>query len=277
MSQENGSTVPATTAPDNKTQRLIVHDDSEAGIMMDSARFDQAQRVASTLAYAALTPKHLKGSTPQESVANCFRVVNQAFRWGMDPFAVADETYVVAGRLGYQGKLVASVVNTRSNLASRLKYEYEGEGDGRTVTVIGRFANEDFDRTITLSVGQAKTSNEMWKKDPDQKLYYSAVAKWARRHCPEVILGVMTSDEVEKIAESTTIPQSAIRARLLTAGEMAITVRQLETGATTIEEIQDSIPNLDAGQLEKLKAVEVITPGEEEQREPIRLETHPGQ
>jgi hypothetical protein len=275
MSTEQGSTVPATQT--EKNARLIVHDDSEAGIMMDSARFEQAQRVASTLAHAALTPKHLKGNSPQESIANCFRVVNQAFRWGMDPFAVADETYVVQGRLGYQGKLIASVINTRSNLASRLRCEYDGEGDGRTVTVIGRFANEDFDRTITLSVGQAKTGNEMWKKDPDQKLYYSAVAKWARRHCPEVILGVMTSEEVDKVVEATTIPQSAVRSRLLTPSEFERTALELERGEVTIDAIVDSVPNLDPEQLTKLRGVQLMPPADVVQTEGMRLDTQPAQ
>lgn len=35
----------------------------------------------------------------------------------------------------------------------------------------------------------------MWTSDPDQKLWYSGVLKWARRHCPEVVLGVRAEDE----------------------------------------------------------------------------------
>jgi hypothetical protein len=153
------------------------------------------------MAHASLTPAHLKGASQNEAVANCFRVANQALRWGFDPFAIMDETYVVHGRLGYQGKLVAAVVNARAGLKDRLRYEHTGTGADRTVTVSGQFKDENEPRTITLSIKQALTDNKMWKTDPDQKLVYSGVTKWARRHCPEIMLGVLTDDDVDAIAQ----------------------------------------------------------------------------
>lgn len=252
------STEVAAPPPQQRAERtrLIVHDDSEVSHLMDSARFDQAQRVASTLASANFTPKHLRGATIQETVANCFRVVNQAFRWGMDPFAVADETYVVSGRLGYQGKLVAAVINTRSNIAARLRCEYSGEGDARTVTIKGRFANETEDRSIDLSVAQAKTGNGMWKTDPDQKLYYSGVTKWARRHCPEVILGVLTEDDVEKIAaqETPANAQVSVGHMLLSGPQMILVKAELKAGKYTIGEVLEKYPTLNEGQVNELMA-----------------------
>jgi hypothetical protein len=195
------------TTPQNGTlqpkapERIAVHDDGPISHLMDTGRFEHLFRIASTLARSALTPKHLKGASQDESAANCFRVVNQAIRWNMDPFAVADETYVVGGKLGYQGKLVAAVVHTRSGLHGRLKCEYEGAGDNRKITISGRFENEAELRTIDLTVKQAKTANKLWETDPDQKLWYSGVTKWARRHCPEVLLGVLTEDDLDRAQE----------------------------------------------------------------------------
>jgi hypothetical protein len=54
-----------------------------------------------------------------------------------------------------------------------------------------------------LSVGQAKTSNKMWTSDPDQKLVYSGATKWARRHCPEIMLGVLTDQDLEVMRENS--------------------------------------------------------------------------
>ena len=181
---------------------IIVQDDSAIGYLMDTAKFEHIYRIANAMASSTLTPKHLQGGSLAITAANCFRVVNQAIRWGFDPFAVADETYVVHGRLGYQGKLVAAVIQTRAGISGRLVYTYEGSGLDRTVTVAGQFAGEGSHRTIQLSVRQAKTENDMWTKDPDQKLAYSGAIKWARRYCPEVIMGVLTDDDLERIAES---------------------------------------------------------------------------
>ncbi len=187
-------------------------DDTETMYIMDTARFDQAQRVALTMARSTLTPQHLTRDksgvfTLEQVVANCFRIVNQALRWGMDPFAVMDETYFVQGRMGYQGKLVVAVVNTRAGLKSRLTATYEGVGDNRKVTVSGTFSGEMEPRTVEWTVAQGKTEgNAMWKKDPDQKLFYSAAMRWARRHCPEVVLGVSIVEDLETIAEEQRSP-----------------------------------------------------------------------
>lgn len=174
----------------------------QGDIITNPAMFDHVQRFARLLASSAFTPKHLKGGDDQRTVANCFRVAAQAIRWGYDPFAVADETYEVHGRLGYQGKLIIAVVNSRANLKGRLRFDYSGSGANMTVTVTGQFADEDSPRTVSLSVHQAKTSNEMWTKDPEQKLAYSGAIRWARRHCPEVVMGVQSVEDLERIADS---------------------------------------------------------------------------
>lgn len=187
----------------------IVHDDGPNANLFDTRKFDQCYRVARAMAEMSLLPDHLKSVGTKNNkewlpkstvVANCFRVVNQAVRWGFDPYAIVDETYVVAGKLGYQGKLIAAVVNSRAGLIGRLNYTHSGTGDAMTVTVSGRFKDSpDQVCEITLSVKDAKTENEMWKKDPEQKLCYSGAIKWARRYCPEVVLGVLTDDDVDKI------------------------------------------------------------------------------
>ena len=80
---------------------------------------------------------------------------------------------------------------------------------------------EDEPRVINLSVKEAKTSNDMWTRDPEQKLCYSAVVRWARRYCPEVVLGVLTDDDLDRIAQSERditpakqSPQERLQARL---------------------------------------------------------------
>src|SRR5690242_1685779 len=109
-----------TVAP--KREIRVVEDNSTLAHLMDTAKFEHCYRIAEAMSRASLIPRHLKGGTPQETAANCFLVVNQALRWHMDPFAVAPETYEVGGKLGYQGKLVAAVINTRAGLADKLTY-----------------------------------------------------------------------------------------------------------------------------------------------------------
>lgn len=198
-------TQSVTVAP--KREIRVVEDSSALSYLFDTAKFEHSYRIAEAMARASLIPKHLKGPTKEDTAANCFLVVNQALRWNLDPFAVAPETYEVHGKLGYQGKLVAAVINTRAGLAERLSYTFSGTKgkDDFTVTVSGRFEGRDKSDTVTLSVGQAKTANEMWTKDPEQKLIYSGAVRWARRHAPEVILGVTTDDDLEAMRDEARI------------------------------------------------------------------------
>lgn len=197
----------AVTRPTREIR--VVEDSSAVANIMDTARFEHIQRVAKLMATSSLLPNHLRfvrgkdsngELAPEVQAANCFRVVNQALRWGFDPFAIVDETYMVGGKLGYQGKLVAAVVNAKAGLKSRLRYEFTGQGANLTVRVVGVFQGETEERDIFLRVADAQTDNQMWRKDPEQKLIYSGVVKWARRHCPEVVMGVITDDDLERMA-----------------------------------------------------------------------------
>lgn len=197
------ASVPATQ--NGQSNRLAIVPDKNVEIVGDiitnPAMFEHVQRLAAILANGAFTPKHLLGENQAVTVATCFRVTAQAIRWGFDPFAVADETYAVQGKLGYQGKLIIAVINSRAGLKGPLSFKYSGSGAHTTVTVSGTFKGEDEPRTITLSVDQAKTANKMWATDPEQKLAYSGATKWARRHCPQVIMGVHTIEDLEAIQE----------------------------------------------------------------------------
>lgn len=192
-----------------KPARVItpVVDDGEFKHLMDTSLFDQAQRVALTMAMSNMTPTHLRldkaGNLLPDAqrVANCFLIVNQALQWGLNPFAVMAKTYFVEGKMGYEGQLVHAVVEARAPLVGKLRGEYDGKGDDRRVKVIGTFQGETEPRTIEWTVRQGRTKNAMWNTNPDQKLWYSGVILWARRHCPGVILGIATDDDLDTIQE----------------------------------------------------------------------------
>lgn len=53
-------------------------------------------------------------------------------------------------------------------------------------------------RSIDILLKQCWPRNStQWATDPQQQITYVAVKKWARRYCPDVILGVYTPDELE--------------------------------------------------------------------------------
>ena len=155
---------------------------------------------------AKLIPTHLQGSP-----SDCLRVVMQAAKWGMDPFAVADKTSVISGKLMYEGQLVAAVINTRANLSKRLSYTFSGTGAQRSLVVAGTLRGETEPLTIDLSFSQACAINKngQMQKNPDQQMCYIGARIWARRHMPELMLGVTSADEIPEDAEMQNVTGTA--------------------------------------------------------------------
>lgn len=153
----------------------------------------EAMKLAEMMAGAKLVPAAL-----QKSPADCLMVIQQAIRWDMDPFAVAQECSVIQGKLMHSGKLVAAVVNARGSLTQRLSFEYSGEGDNRTIKVSGQLQGEPSPRVVEVVLKNAKTQNSMWQKQPDQQLMYHGTRVWARRHTPELMLGVYSPEEFDE-------------------------------------------------------------------------------
>lgn len=138
-------------------------------------------------------PKFLRGNQ-----GACLAITMQAMRWEMDPFAVANKAYSVNDRLAYEAQLIAAVVHTRAPIARRPDYTYEGEGPTRKCIVEVEMQDGTTKRYESPEFGKILTKNSpLWKSDLDQQLGYFAIRSWARRHTPEVILGVYTPDEVE--------------------------------------------------------------------------------
>lgn len=144
----------------------------------------------------AAVPKHLRGNP-----GACMAVAMQAFEWNMSPFAVANKSYVVSDRIAYEAQLIAAVVNTRSGITGRLKYKFDGEGPNLQCTVTGIIDGEELVYT-SPKLSEITTKNSpMWKYDPQQQLGYYSARAWARRHVPEVILGVYDREEMQAVED----------------------------------------------------------------------------
>jgi len=154
------------------------------------ANITDAMHLAEFMSRARTVPKHL-----QDSPGDCLMVIEQAMRWGMSPFAVAQATSVISGKLMYEGKLVAAAVESSGAIVGLIAYDFSGEGDGRTITVTATRRGETNPRTVTVAFKDARTNNEMWKRQPDQQLVYHGARVWARRWTPAVILGVYSREE----------------------------------------------------------------------------------
>lgn len=138
-------------------------------------------------------PRHLR-----DVPGACLAVMMQAMRWELDPFAVASKSYNVKDIIAYEAQLIAAVVHTRAPLKTRPNYTYSGDGHDLRCTVSAVF-DDGIERSYeSPRIGDITTKNSpLWKADPAQQLGYYSIRAFARRYCPEVILGVYTPEEAE--------------------------------------------------------------------------------
>lgn len=189
--------------------------------VLDTARFEHMQRIATVMARSNLIPDSLCTSGPKDAkeflpldtvIANCFLVVNQAVRWNMDPFAVAQSVSVVHGKLCYEGKLIAAVIEAK--LGIRLRFRWNDKpGEQMAIAVSGTFSDGETE-TVEGNVADWKTTGagSPWTpKNFRRMLAYRGTREWCRLHAPGLMLGVLSDDEIETLADES----RASRARVI--------------------------------------------------------------
>ncbi|HFO0258556.1 TPA: RecT family recombinase [Raoultella ornithinolytica] len=242
---------------DNQIQRI-----DNVSILTNAELFNRLLKISEVMANSGnFVPEHYRGKPDA-----CMAVVMQAARWNMDPFAVAQKTFIVgnSGVLGYEAQLVNAVINTMAPTKDRIHFEWFGAWEN----IVGRFVKktsgkgndyiapgwdlkdeagvgvrawatlkgEDEARELVLMLSQAQVRNStLWASDPRQQLAYLAVKRWARLYCPDVILGVYTADEIDERQEKVINPSSIER----------VTIDEIASSAGTTASAQESGTNVD--------------------------------
>ena len=152
----------------------------------DTKLMNLAYRTAGMLSRSGLVPDSYRNS-PE----NCLIAIDLANRQGLSPMMVMQNLYVVKGRPAWSGSFCAAAVNGCGKF-SPLEYVFVGEHGTQCVS-----------ETITLKMakdeGWMDKGGSKWKTMPRQMMMYRAASFFARAHCPEVLLGIQTMEEVQDV------------------------------------------------------------------------------
>lgn len=214
MSTENMGSMPAVIDDGMTTMSM----------MQDGSVMDRMIKFAEIMATGKSTiPAELR------NVGDCLAITMQAMNWKMNPFSVAQKTFFISGKIGYEAQLVAAAITNSGAIVGNFGFEWFGPWE----KVIGKFdirksekgdyrvpgwkledeagigircwntlRGESEPRVLELLLAQARTRNStLWADDPKQQLAYLAQKRWARLYAPGVILGVYTPDELDQPTE----------------------------------------------------------------------------
>lgn len=188
------------TAVREATEKALVAAVTNADEMfVTQSGFELAQRMATALSRSTLLPKEFQGSA-----ANCLVLLDIASRFrgmGISPFTVAQQLVVVHGRPAWFGQFVIALINGSGLFAERLRFRFDGEGEeyGCTAWTVGKDGEpiEGVKVTRAMVRGEGWDKNTKWKHMPEQMFRYRAAAFFGRVHCPELLMGYHTADEIE--------------------------------------------------------------------------------
>lgn len=161
-------------------------------------------------ASGGMVPAHCRGRGPV-----CAAIAMQAATWGMSPFALAQESYVVkdGAPVAYGGKVFIAVAKSHG---MKLRFEYTGSfqmtdkaaTSGKGNQTARRTAVGDLQCTCYCIIDGEREeyttpkldditikNSPLWHNDPKQQLSYYAARNFMRLHAPEMMLGVMSNDE----------------------------------------------------------------------------------
>ena len=204
--------------------------DSERGRQLAPANASQAMTFAQMMARSGAAVPSLF----RNNAGLCLGVTLDAMTFGFNPFALSRCAYEVGGAIGYESKIFVAALNRSGFLRERLKFTYTGEIKGThdittksgtkqapagnlVCIVSGRVI--DSDEVLewpSPELGKITTKNSpLWFSDPKLQLFYYTARAWSRVHCPEVMLGVQTKDELEDNIDLREEVRSAPRQTLM--------------------------------------------------------------
>ena len=220
----------------------------QGGALMQPTNGKELMDMANMMAQSGQMVRDFYRGNP----GDCAALIMICQPYGFNPFMVSWKTYKASksadAPVSFEGQLVNAMVNQSAPIKGRLRYAYEGEGDDRTCTVVGidRETGEEITYTSPPLSKITVKNSPLWRNDPDQQLGYYSARAWARRHFPELLLGIYTKEEIETeriikdvTPEPSTYAQKAMQARAAARAEPEIPDADEVDQADPMEDVRE--------------------------------------
>lgn len=163
--------------------------------------FQVAQRMAQALASSTIVPKDYQGN-----IGNCIIALEMANRLNTSPMMVMQNLYVVNGRPAWSSQYIVAMINASRKYKTELQYELTGEGMNMACYAFAEDQNGHIVKGPTITMAMAKAegwidkNGSKWKTMPEVMIRYRAASFFGRLNCPDMIMGIYSTDEVVEIS-----------------------------------------------------------------------------
>lgn len=188
------------------SQDLTVKEENQVDFVREQLGFSKLMEMATMLSKSTIVPINY-----QNRPENCFIALDMASRMGVSPLVIMQNLYVIQGKPSFSGSAIASMIKSNPQFKN-VELHYIGQPNtdtwGAYVTAENvRTGKTLKGGTVTLAIakkeGWYQKTGSKWQTMPEIMLAYRAYAWFGRVYCPEVMMGLQSTDEVEDTLKTT--------------------------------------------------------------------------
>ena len=163
---------------------------------------------AKMLASSDIVPKAYQGK-PE----NCVIAIELSARLGSSPMLVMQSLDIIQGKPSWSSKFLIASVNS-SGKFSPIRYRFTGKARTKDWGCVAYATDKDsgeilegplVDMQMAADEGWLNKPGSKWKTMPQLMLMYRSAAFWSRVYCPEVSMGLHTTEEREDLIQVTSM------------------------------------------------------------------------
>ena len=177
--------------------------DTTLSVFSGQENFQNAMVMAEQLSKSDMIPATYKGK-PE----NCIIALELSNRLKLSPFLVMQNMYIVQGRPSWSSSFIISCINGSGRFTGPLMFEMDEAKTKCRAVAVDKATNKKLQGpVITMEMAQAEgwlgKNGSKWKTMPELMLRYRAAAFFGRLYCPEIINGMLTTEEAQDIRPLT--------------------------------------------------------------------------
>lgn len=182
---------------------VIAVEQTNTPAVFNDNNFENALKMAQTLAKSDLIPVTYKNK-PE----NCLIAMELSSRLRLSPFLVMQNMHVIQGKPSWSSTFIIACINASGKFKGSLKFEIDEEKTKcRAYAIEAETDKKIIGPLVTMEMAQAEgwlgKNGSKWKTMPELMLRYRAAAFFGRLYCPEIINGLLTSDEIKDISRQS--------------------------------------------------------------------------
>jgi hypothetical protein len=183
---------------------LTTQTNNPVSLFFDGARLENAFKAATYVAKSDIIPASYKGK-PE----NCLVAMEIADRLQMSPMMVMQNLDIIYGRPSWNSKYCIAAIQQRfgqiryeENNLGKIEFNKQKIDNLSCRVVVGDRKGPVITVEMAVKSGWYGRKDSKWPEMPEQMLAYRAATFFARRFCPEFLIGMPSADEVINSTDS---------------------------------------------------------------------------